>query len=102
MSPALFSLLTTSASSLAFASVVSVALLNSKSSVEPRLIAAGFCGSGFATGGGAGAGLATGAGAGAGVGAGFCASCVAQAPRAMEKTRASVLVFIGLPLLVFV
>src|SRR5712692_524313 len=72
MSAMSFSLAITSLSSLARASGVSVALLNSNSSVEERFTIAGFFGSGF----GAGS-AARGAGAGAGGGAGF-GSSVAQ------------------------
>src|SRR5213075_155601 len=69
MSPRSFSLATTSASSLARASAVSVALLNSNSSVEAMLMIAGVFGCGAAT-GSAARGATTGAGAGAGAAAG--------------------------------
>src|SRR5712692_1640622 len=79
MSAMSFSLAITSLSSLARASGVSVALLNSNSSVEERFTIAGFFGSGFGAGSAArGAGTGAGGGAaGAGGGAGF-GSSVAQ------------------------
>src|ERR1041385_6392076 len=72
MSPKSLSLATTSESSLPRASAVSVALLNSNSSVEARLMIAGFFASGAAT-GAAALGTATGAGAGAAAASGFAA-----------------------------
>src|SRR6266540_4099972 len=109
-----FSFAITSASSFALASLVSVALLNSKSSVDAMFTMAGFFGAGVASGlgagcaliscdaegVGAGAGLAAGAGAGAGA-AGFGASCVAHAPNAsaIEAVKNSVLVFIAPPVI---
>src|SRR5712692_9777419 len=75
MSAMSFSLAITSLSSLARASGVTVALLNSNSSVEARFTIAGFFGSGFGA-GSAARGAGTGAGGGA-AGAGF-GSSVAQ------------------------
>ena len=102
--PRVFSLAITSLSSLVRASAVSVALLNSKSSVEARLMGLGGAGlgaSGFATGAGAGAGAgagrATGAGAdGAGFGAGFSGSVAqpAMTSAAADTAAASNLVCI--------
>src|SRR5215204_1053478 len=86
----------TSRSSRPRASAVSVALLNSNSSVEAMLTTAGFfgaSGAGFATGAGAGAGAGVAAGAGAGVGAGAGAgagaSWVAQPKKAATDAAAS-------------
>src|SRR5687768_2368099 len=101
-----FSLAITSLSSLLRASGVSVALLNSKSSVEARLIGFGGAGlgaSGLATGAGAGAGAGVGAGratgagaAGAGFGAGFSGSVAqpAMTSAAADTAAASSLVCI--------
>src|SRR6185295_18451886 len=93
MSPRSFSFAITSASSLDRASAVSVALLNSNSSVEARLMIAGFFGAaGAGVTGAAALGVATGAGAGAaagasGFGAGFCSS-VAQPATSAAPQRA--------------
>src|SRR6267378_3691783 len=91
MSPRSFSLAITSASSLPRASAVSVALLNSNSSVDERLMIAGFFASGAAAGFTGSAALGTGAGAGAGAGAasgfaaGFGASLAQPAIRATPQ-----------------
>src|SRR5262245_8330535 len=87
MSPRSFSLATTSASSLARASGVSVALLNSNSSVDARLMIAGF----FGAAGAGCAALGAGAGAGAAAASGFAAglgSSVAQPARNAAPQRA--------------
>src|SRR5260221_5409843 len=86
-----FSLAITSLSSLARASVVSVAWLNSNSSVEARFTIAGFFGSGFATGAGAGAGSARGGGAGSGLGAFCVAHAASSAALAKAATKKEVL-----------
>ena len=93
------SLASTSASSFALASFVSVALLNSKSSRDERFTTAGFFGSGFATGAGLISGVTCGfgAGVGAGSGAGLGASCVAQ-PAARSAARMNERFFIGFSL----
>src|SRR5258708_17442673 len=77
-----FSLAITSLSSLARASVVSVALLNSNSSVEAKFTIAG-----FATGAGAGAGA--GAGSARGVGSGLGAFRVAHAASSAALAKAA-------------
>src|SRR6185436_9503045 len=99
ISPKSFSLAITSASSLARASAVSVALLNSNNSVEARLMIAGFLGAaatgaaalGATTGAGAGAGAAAGA---SGLGAGFGSSLAQPATSAAPQMAAKNAVFL--------
>src|SRR6266571_4245272 len=84
-----FILAITSLSSLARASGVSVAWLNSNSSVEERLTIAGFFGSGFGA-GSAARGAGTGTGAGAAAGGGFGSSVAQPAMTIATPLKAAV------------
>src|SRR5216684_2778396 len=85
-----FILAITSLSSLARASGVSVALLNSNSSVEARFTIAGFFGSGFGAGSAARGAGAGGGAAGAGGGGGFCSSVAQPAMTIATLLKAAV------------